>query len=66
MGGKRFYTLGKKLGLTKDDVDQILQDVLCVDEPLSLSSGPPFYHGGGRYGTFSSHLFLKNNRSQKS
>jgi hypothetical protein len=58
MQTKIFYTLGKKLGLTKNDIDYVLQDVLFTDEQPSFSLGPPFYSGGGRYGTFSIQVFF--------
>ena len=51
------YALGKKLGLTKKDIDAALGNIPSIHEQPILSSGPPFYHGGGRYGTFSNHVF---------
>ncbi len=57
MQTQMFYTLGKKLGLTKDDIDQVLKTVQFSDEQPTLSLGPPFYHGGSRYGTFSISVF---------
>jgi hypothetical protein len=62
MQTQMFYTLGKKLGLTKNDIDQALKNVLFSDEHPTLSLGPPFYHGGSRYGTFSIQIFLKNEK----
>ena len=47
------YGLGIKLGLTKNDIDQIIQVAPRTSDPPSLSLGPPFYPGGGRYGTVS-------------
>jgi hypothetical protein len=57
-----FYLLGKKLGLTKNDINQILKNVQFIDEYPSLSLGPPFYHGGSRYGTFSIQIFFKERK----
>jgi len=59
-----FYALGKKLGLTKNDIDHIMQDMLFSDECPSLSLGPPFYHGGSRYGTFSIRFFLQKEKNK--
>jgi hypothetical protein len=47
------YMLGIELGLTKNDIDQIIQDIPRTNDCPSLSLGPPFYPGGGRYGTVS-------------
>ena len=57
-----FYKLGKKLGLNKKDIDQVLNDMPPDFEHASFSIGPPFY-GGGRYGTIS--LKIVSNKLKK-
>lgn len=60
MQTETFYTLGQRLGLTKTDIDLLLQQELVSEEHPILWMGPPFYHGGSRYGTFSPQILLKN------
>ena len=62
MNTQLYYTLGKKLGLTKNDIDQILNSTLRSDETITFSQGPPFYQGGTRYGTVSVKVFLNNKK----
>jgi hypothetical protein len=66
MQTKTFYLLGQRLGLTKTDIDLLLQQELVSEDQPTLWMGSPFYHGGSRYGTFSPQIFLKNtNEPQK-
>jgi len=62
MNTQLYYTLGKKLGLTKNDIDQILDNTPRSDETIVFSQGPPFYQGGTRYGTVSAQVFLNKEK----
>jgi len=46
------YKLGRKLGLKKNDMDLILNDVDRTEEKSSFSTGPPEYMGA-HYGSIS-------------
>jgi hypothetical protein len=60
MQTETFYILGQRLGLTKMDIDLLLQQELISNEHPTLWLGPPFYQGGSRYGTFSPQILLNN------
>lgn len=55
---KEYYKLGNKLGLTPEEIDDIIQNLPIQKEPASFDIGPPGY-GGGRYGTISIKEFKK-------
>jgi len=48
----RIVELGRKLGLTTEQINSIMDDTLHDTEPVSLSLGPPHYPGT-HYGTVS-------------
>jgi hypothetical protein len=56
MSRKDLYILGEKLGLNKDDIENILTYELVLDAQANLSCGP-HYSGGALYGTISPYDF---------
>ena len=52
MSKENLYKLGKKLGLTKNDIDDALKHRTVSDEHVSLSE-PDSYKDGTWYGTIS-------------
>ncbi len=49
---EEFYKFAKVLGLSKKEIDVVLNSMSTRNEQPSFSLGPPFYPGG-RYGTVS-------------
>lgn len=49
---KEYYDLGKKLGLTQEEMDDAIKSTMVEKEKSSFALGPPGY-GGGRYGSVS-------------
>jgi len=48
------YTLGRRVGLNKKDIDHVLNGVNSKAEQPSLKLGfGPYWAGGGYYGTIS-------------
>jgi len=48
----RIYSLGKRIGLNKKDIDNVIMNSGKKLEQVNFSYGPYEYHGG-RYGTVS-------------
>lgn len=52
----KIYKLGNKLGLSKDELNIIMNEQNIFSEKSSFSNGPNWYPGG-RYGTISINEF---------
>ena len=52
-----FYQLGNILGLTKEDIIEIIKNPIAGKEKPILTSGGPLYPGGAFYGTISINEF---------